>query len=315
MLLSAGDFAVYESETHVFDMLMPRFNGLRRRADREEMLRYWLSSEYFRRSGLRPEELRDRILDECRNGGDFLRMLMGTIATKQGARRWANTTPTYLGHVEEIKRAIPDALFIHMIRDGRDVALSMAEQGWIRPLPWNRGGRLLAAGLAWEWLIDCGRPSLQGLPSDAIEVHYEDLIQSPQDTLDRVGDFIQHDLNYERILAKGIGSVIKPNTSFDRDRGFNPIGRWKKCKPEELSILESGIGRQLERLGYPRAAPKELRQKHAWVPIERAVYRTKFTIRIWLKLRTPLGRKFTNIALLEDFQSGDRDRLQTNGVK
>src|SRR5438270_4942248 len=96
MLLSAGDFAVYHAEAHVFNMLSPRFGGLRRRIDREEMLKLWFRSEYFRRSGLQERDLRDQALDHCQNSGDFLRTLMDTISAKQGVRRWAECTPENL---------------------------------------------------------------------------------------------------------------------------------------------------------------------------------------------------------------------------
>src|SRR6478609_8219204 len=116
MLLSAGDFAVYHTEAHVFNMLSPRFGRLRRRSDREEMLRLWFRSEYFRRSGLQEADLRDQVLNNCHNAGDFLRTLMDTIAAKQGVRRWAECTPENLLYVDEIKRSIPEALFVHIIR-------------------------------------------------------------------------------------------------------------------------------------------------------------------------------------------------------
>ena len=67
MLLSAGDFAVYHAEAHVFNMLSPRFGGLKRRSDREEMLRLWFRSEYFRRSGLQEGDLRDQERKESHN--------------------------------------------------------------------------------------------------------------------------------------------------------------------------------------------------------------------------------------------------------
>ncbi len=75
---------------------------------------------------------------ECRNGGDFLRIIMEQMARKQGVERWADTTPEHLLHLHRIKETIPNALIIHIIRDGRDVALSTEKQGYIRRLPWDR---------------------------------------------------------------------------------------------------------------------------------------------------------------------------------
>ena len=77
---------------------------------------------------------------ECRNGGDFLRIVMEEMCRKQGVERWAETTPDHLLYISWIKETIPDALVIHVIRDGRDVALSWEKKGQIRRLPWTACG-------------------------------------------------------------------------------------------------------------------------------------------------------------------------------
>jgi hypothetical protein len=157
MLLSAGGFAIYRTESNVFNLLVPRFRGMRSTSDWEELLDVWLRSKLFRVSGLDASEISAKIMGECRNGGDFLRIVMQEIARQQGVPRWADCTPEHLLYMKEIKRQIPDALFIHMIRDGRDVALSYAKQGWSHPLPWDRQDCLGVAGLYWEWLVRKGR--------------------------------------------------------------------------------------------------------------------------------------------------------------
>jgi hypothetical protein len=214
MLLSAGNFAVYRAESNVFNQLVPRFRGMRSSADRKELLDVWLRSKLFRVSGLDAREISARIMRDCRSGGDFLRILMQETARQQAVARWADCTPEHILYMEQIKREIPDALFIHIIRDGRDVALSYAKQGWSFPLPWDRHDRLGVAGLYWEWLVDKGREQGKRLGADYQEVRFEELVARPQETLSRLGSFIHHDLDYERIQRAGIGSVSEPNSSF-----------------------------------------------------------------------------------------------------
>jgi hypothetical protein len=84
---------------------------------------------------------------ECRNGSDFIRTVMNEIASKQGANRWIDSTPTNIPHMFRISRDFPEARFIHIIRDGRDVALSLEKRAWSRPLPWDKKRSLLAAGI------------------------------------------------------------------------------------------------------------------------------------------------------------------------
>src|ERR1700730_1699269 len=140
MLLSAGDFAVYRAESNVFNLLVPRFR-MRKSKDREDLLDTWLRSKMFRVSGLEADRVRDKILSDCRNGGDFLRIVMEEITRQQGVRRWAECTPDHLLYMKVIKRQIPNALFLHLIRDGRDVALSYVQQKWSHPLPWDESER------------------------------------------------------------------------------------------------------------------------------------------------------------------------------
>jgi len=291
MLLSAGDFAVYRAESNVFNLLVPRFRGMRSAADRRELLEIWLRSKLFRVSGLDAGEITARIMNECRCGGDFLRIVMEEVAHKQGVRRWADCTPDHLLYMEEIKRQIPDALFLHIIRDGRDVALSYIQQGWSYPLPWDRGERLAVAGLYWEWAIGEGRDQGQHLGTDYHEVRFEELIAKPGETLARLGLFIGHDLDYDRIQQAGIGSVSEPNSSFggESEGAFNPVARWKtKMSPQQIAALEEVIGDALQELGYgfgsATRAGMSLRAARL-----RTTYLTMFEAKHRMKA-TPLGR-------------------------
>src|SRR5207253_7850464 len=68
MLLSAGDFAVYRWESNVFNLLVPRFGGMRSTSDRRELMRCWLKSSLFRVSGLDAAQIEAKIMAECRSG-------------------------------------------------------------------------------------------------------------------------------------------------------------------------------------------------------------------------------------------------------
>jgi Sulfotransferase family len=290
MLLSAGGFAVYRSESNVFNLLVPRFGGMRSRADRKALMDAWLNSLLFRVSGLNSTEITRRVLEECHDGGDFLRIVMGEIARSQGVSRWADCTPEHLLCMKDIKRQIPNAIFIHIIRDGRDVALSYAKQGWAYPLPWDQGKQVSVAGLYWQWMVGTGREAGRSLGVDYREVRFEQLVSNPRETLSDLGKFIDHDLDYERIQQTGIGSVSAPNSSFDVKTGrFDPVARWKtKMTPEEIQDFEALVGDRLKELGYPLAAKSRARSLHA---IEmRATYSTMFQTKWWLRTHTSLGK-------------------------
>ncbi len=292
MLLSAGDFAVYRTESNVFNLLVPRFHGMRSAADRQELLDVWVRSKLFRVSGLDPREISAKIVAECRSGGDFLRIVMQEIANKQGVSRWADCTPEHLLYMKEIKRQIPDALFVHIIRDGRDVALSYVKQGWSHPLPWDRDDRLGVAGLYWQWLVRRGREQAKCLGADYQEVRFEDLIARPQETLSRLGLFVGHDLDYDRIQSAGIGSVSEPNSSFaaEAEGNFNPVARWKtKMSAEQIAGFEELVGDSLLELGYGPLLRTGYRPTLRAARM-RATYSALFDAKRWTRTYTPLGR-------------------------
>jgi hypothetical protein len=260
----------------------------------------WLRSKLFRVSGLDAGEIRARIMDECRSGGDFLRILMQEIACQQGVARWADCTPEHLLYMKQIKREIPDALFIHIIRDGRDVALSYAKQGWSYPLPWDRDDRLGVAGLYWEWLVDKGREQGKRLGADYQEVRFEDLVARPQETLSRLGLFIDHDLDYERIQRAGIGSVSEPNSSFagESEGTFNPVARWKnRLSTAQIADFEQLVGDFLLKLEY-RLISEVKPGRSLRAARMRATYLAMFGAKQWMRTNTPLGQ-FVDLERIE----------------
>lgn len=303
-LLSAGDFAVYRGYLPVYKMLVPRFGSLAERDNRSKMLHAWVHSKGFRRSGLDAEQLTVRVLDECRSGGDFIRIVMGEIARAQNVRRWVLYDPDNLLYIPRIKADIPEALFIHIIRDGRDVALSLSTIGGFKPLPWNPKAKgLLPTALYWEWMVRQGRRSGLRLPADYFEVRYEELVSDPRTTLRKLGEFLDHDLDYDRIQNTGLGRLREPNSSFSgHNDGRNPVNRWKeKLSGREVASLEAMVGEYLEELGYSLSTPPEARTPGLRQKCTRAFYFDLLNSKLWLKTHTPAGR----LANLEALQISD----------
>ena len=224
--------------------------------------------------------------------GDFLRIVMEEMAGKQGVRRWADCTPEHILHLRRIKQTIPNALIVHIIRDGRDVALSAEKQRYVKPAFWDKKPSTMVAGLYWEWMVRNGRKAGRELGNDYMEVRFEELVADPQATLAKVGRFIDHDLDYERIKKVGIGSVSDPNTSFKPDGGeFSPVGRWKQGLPaEQLQMLESLVGNTLQELGYPLGAGPAAGRNTLESRGMRQAYQRYFDAKLFLKARTPLGK-------------------------
>jgi len=304
MLLSAGGFAIYRGSLPVFETLIPRFGSMEHRGNREKLLATWVRSKGFRRTGLDADKLSPRILNDCRNGGDFIRVVMDAVAESQGVPRWAAYDPDNVLHMERLKASIPNAIFLHIIRDGRDIALSLKKMGGFSPLPWDRSETksLVATALYWEWMVRNGREHGSQFPSDYMELHYEELTTNPREVLLKIGSFLDHDLDYDRIQSAGLGRLSESNSSF-RDEGekekINPLGRWKeRLSRTDVAAIEAAVGECLEQTGYALSLPVAERTPGMREAAQRALYRSFLNTKMWLKLNTPAGRR-VNLSVLE----------------
>jgi hypothetical protein len=263
------------------------------RRNREKMLQLWLRSKAFRRTGLGVEDLRSEILQECKSGGDFLRIVMGELARRAGVQRWAVYDCDNIMYMPVIKQEIPDALFVHVVRDGRDAAVSMNKQHGVPPRLWARERALFAWALLWQWTVRRGRRYGQKFPADYIEVRYEELVGHPEKTLRTLGEFLDHDLDYGRIQRNAIGRVVSPNTVWKEESGaqpFSPVNRWKsKLSPPEIAHLESLIGDGLEEFDYPLATERR-RRLEPKLRLMRMLYPPYFGAKLFLQSKTVVGR-------------------------
>ncbi len=300
-LLSSGGFAVYLAASQVFNMLIPRFGDFRALKNRREMMKAWLASPYFERTGLDAASIEAKVISDCRNGGDFLRIVMGEMCRRQNVGRWASVSVEELLYLPEIKRTVPDALFVHIIRDGRDVALSLAKKGYVRPLLWGRDRRLLVAACYWNWIVRKARKLGRLTGPDYLEVRYEDLVAQPRETLSLIGKFISHPLDYDRIREAAIGTVADPNTSFKPGNGssdFNPVGRWRAgYSNEQLAAVEAIAGPLLSELGYPLESTASARARS--FQALKKIYGLYFDARFWAKSKTPLSRFMVSTATMQ----------------
>jgi hypothetical protein len=293
-LLSAGGFAVYYAESNAFNLLGLRFGNLARPANRRKLLDAYYQSMLFERTGLNPTDIDERVMSECHNAGDFLRIVMDSIARKQRMPRWAECTPLHTLYMPLIKRLLPDALVVHIIRDGRDVAASLHRIGWIRPFPWDRTRRHLPPAIFWNWIVSKGRRYGQAMGSDYMEVHYEDLVQQPRRTLASISKFIGQDLDYDRIQQTALGSLHDPNSSFrgdGKEAETQTIGRWRSMfTPEQVRDIE-GVQRELlEATGYSLDTSSEKLRLSLPVRLMSFLYPLHFDFKLWLKSATPLAR-------------------------
>jgi hypothetical protein len=305
-LLSAGGFPLYHAAPFVHTQMIQICGNPAVRKNREKLLQLWMRSKAFRRTGFTEEDLRAKILEECKSGGDFLRITMGELARRAGVGRWAVYDIDNIMFIPTIKREIPDALFVHVVRDGRDAAVSMKKQHGGRPLLWSGEQSLFAWALNWQWTVRKGRRDGKKFPCDYIEVSYENLVNDPAKTLSTLGQFLEHDLDYQHIQKNSVGRVATPNTIWKEEtnpEAFNPVNRWKtKLSGAEIAALENLIGDGLREFGYTLTTEgRSSARLDPKLSLMRLLYPRYFDTKVFLQSKTPFGRlaKGTRLELSE----------------
>jgi len=125
-----------------------------------------------------------RELDDVGPGdaAEGVRCFYRLYARAQGKPRFGDKTPLYCQHILPISRLLPEARFVHLIRDGRDVALSLRDT-WFAP-----GRDIPTLARYWSGLVRAAREAGRSLPT-YMELRYEDLLCQPARELDRLCRF------------------------------------------------------------------------------------------------------------------------------
>ncbi|MBC7933396.1 MAG: sulfotransferase [Rubrivivax sp.] len=124
---------------------------------------------------------------------DGYRTFYRLYAARFGKSRWGDKTPLYCLDIDAIRKTLPEARFIHFIRDGRDAALSLRRM-WFSP-----GWEIETQAAYWRRCVLAARRAGAGR-ADYIEVRYEDLILNTRETLNQICTFI--DLDYDDAMLR-----------------------------------------------------------------------------------------------------------------
>lgn len=262
------------------------------RFETERFLADLLAEDRFRRWGLAPGEVRRALLGPPPEGfADAVRRVYGAYATSRGKPRYADKTPGHVRHVGLLSRLFPEARFVHLIRDGRDVALSLGELGW-EP----RG--LEAAAALWLRMVRAGRRAGRALgPSRYREVRYEELVADPRGELRSLCGFLDLDFD-ERMLdyPARAAEVLAPLRSPEAHRSlFLPPTRglrdWRReMTPGNLARFESVAGPLLEELGYARGVRRPPLSAHVSARLRLGGSEVRTVLRRAGKRLRPKGR-------------------------
>jgi hypothetical protein len=205
------------------------------------------------RDGL--EEALARDGTPVRDYPDAVRRVYAWHARRQGKRRYGEKMPSYVVRIPLLADMFPEAQFVHIIRDGRDVALS-----WMA-LP-GHDHHPVSMGMMWRARVSAGREAGRRLAPDRyLEVRYERLVASPEAEVGAICRFLE--LEYEPEMLRFFERRDLPTRLRDNPRHqrlAEPLSAgtrtWKRdMRGRDLELFEAVAGSLLEELGYGRGAP------------------------------------------------------------
>lgn len=198
---------------------------------------------------------------------DAIRAFYEMYAEKADKPRWGDKTPFYVRKMETIHEVLPEARFVHLIRDGRAVTLSIKDL-WFGP------DTIEEAAEFWVDRIDQGREQAKRLPH-YMELRYEDLVREPEAQLRRIAEFAEIDydermLRYHELVPERVAAEVPPQEIAPDGRVVateerlriienvagppdpSRIDRWRIDMPvSDQRTFERIAGARLEELGYP----------------------------------------------------------------
>lgn len=211
-----------------------------------------------RRADVDVEELR-RILRQFHDAGgtfetldgrlDFIDSLMRYHRDKAGKQLWGGKVAKV--PLEELLRRHPEARFLFVVRDGRDVLASRLNVGEFQ----TTAGQ---CAREWRGRIESFRAFREAFPNQAKEIRYESLVTQPERTLQEVCHFLGIEyapqmLEYHRGDLSVVRNAHGHLSAQQIARGLNRenIGRWKRdLSAEQVWQFEIANGGMLEKYAY-----------------------------------------------------------------
>jgi len=246
---------------------------------------HWITREFESRNGLVASELVSELTGHKRfaqfeipreqfvallGSGEalpyptFLNRVFGLYGKIKNKPLVGNKTPAFVRSIPTFHSLWPDAKFVHIIRDGRDVCISI--------LNWKKADRIVGryasweedpvstTALWWERKVRKGREDGAALgPGLYHEMHYEDLIDDPQRECKRLCAFLG--VPYDDVMirfAEGKTRTDLPSARKTPKKAWLPITsgmrNWRTEMPAtDIQRFEAAAGNLLEELGYERA--------------------------------------------------------------
>ena len=225
------------------------FGDLSRPANRKRLIDSYFATSRMQRLKLDLPALGERLMQEGTSYPAFFAGILAFYAESQGKVRAGEKTPHHAWNTGELLEWYPNGRVIHLLRDPRDVTASLFNQ------PWGRKSAA-ANGALWVSLTHAAEKSREN--PRFMRMRYEDLIEKPEENLDRICRFLGETFYPAMLNAEKPVKADKP--WFERAQGKlskDRLGTWKdQLTPEEIRLVEWTAGPLMRQFGYaPSLSP------------------------------------------------------------
>ena len=192
----------------------------------------------------------ENIADSKRTLSNIFDELFCTYTEKHspGSKIWGDKTPMNTLYLDWIGTVFPRSKFIHIIRDGRDVASSY--------LKMERYDTILEAANRWINSIESAQSFGSKIKENYIEIRYEELVTKPEEVIKDTCDFL--DIDYDSKMldhtkqVKKLGDTDKEHHSnLSKPISSDSVGKWRNNLSESnQESITKLLHKHLQRLGY-----------------------------------------------------------------
>lgn len=170
-------------------------------------------------------------------------------------------------HFDKLRDIWPRPRYVHLLRDGRDVARSCVQMGWAGNV-WYGVDRWTTAEKLWD------RIKTTTAAEDRFELKYEELILGAEHELARLCEFLGTPFDPKMMEYANESSYEKPDPKL--------VQQWRrKLSPKELALLEGKVGTLLRARGYDPSGVDAVipgRVERARLKLEDRVGRLRFRV-------------------------------------
>jgi Sulfotransferase family len=221
--------------------------------DRERFLDDLSRLPTFVTWGLAPAEI-ERFLRDGMSQEEAIAAPFEAYAAQAGKPRWGDKTPMYMRHLPLLERLFGEAQFVHLVRDGRDAAVSflrMAKGTFTRT--WAHPESAAEFACLWRTEVEEARALGSRVGSSRyLEVRYEALVANPDETVRAICGFAE--IPFEPAMLEYVGAVdvsAKPHQQRLLQAPTQGVRDWRSdLARDDVVAFEDVAGRLLAELGY-----------------------------------------------------------------